>query len=114
MDYLDIDTTPYSEDCAQVGRPDYMPRARAEAKAFIAQIYREIPTPDDDKSTAYLTVKSHPHDFGSYLQVRIRFDPENERDVEWAYAVEGHSIEHWDDQAKADLAAAGFPVGVEA
>ena len=46
-DYIDIGATPASENCEQLG-PNYDPqRARAECRAFIAQLRRQFgPEPE--------------------------------------------------------------------
>jgi hypothetical protein len=40
-----------------------------------------------------------------------RYDDEDEAATEYAYRCESESPAHWDDAARAELAAAGFPVG---
>lgn len=100
-DYVDIGPTPASEDCEQLG-PNYNPnKARAECKAFINQIRRER---GEEPFGARLTIKSNPHDFGTYLEVVCKFDENNEEAAEYAFSCEC-TAEYWDDEAKAELAA---------
>lgn len=48
MDFIDIGTTPYDEDCTQVSRDrDYLPRMKLEAKAYREQLERMFPPPYD-------------------------------------------------------------------
>ena len=71
-DTLSIGSTPYGEDCAQVGSTeyDYATRARAECKAFMQQIAKHYPEPDN----GYLKIKANPHDFGTYHELVIVYD----------------------------------------
>lgn len=101
-DYLEIDTVPSEEDCAQVGAPDYDTRVRREAKAFINQISRHYPEP----LHGIVTIKRNQHDFGEYLSVRIVFDDEDEQCCKWALDIEGDNLgvlRHWDKEARAEL-----------
>ena len=43
-DYLDLSPTPIDEPCAMVEKTgDYMPRMRAECRAFVSQLERTFP-----------------------------------------------------------------------
>jgi hypothetical protein len=97
---LEIGSTPCDEDCAQVGADGYSVRARAECNAFREQLRRMFgPEPDG----ASLCIKSNPHDFGSYLEVAVKFDCDNEAACEYAYKCEGEGPSHWDAEARAAL-----------
>jgi hypothetical protein len=85
-----------------------MPEMRAQAQAFGAQLLRQFPPPGD----AYISIKSNPHDFGSYLSLKLNFDDESEEETEWAYKIEGGTPEFWDEEARTFLAARGFSVNV--
>jgi hypothetical protein len=110
-DYVSLGSTPHGEDCAQVGQDDYRERARAEIRAFAAQIIRECGEPPLGAS---LVCKGFPHDFGTYYELCAVFNDTNDEAGEWAYKCEDGTPEHWDEQARADLAEAGFPVGISA
>ena len=105
-DFLDLSPVPIDEPCALVGPGDYMPRMRAECKAFRAQLERAFP--DAVAAGVYFRIRSNPHDFGSYLEVQAVFDDEDEAQTEWAYIIENELPEAWDDEAREDLAAAGY------
>lgn len=102
-DYISIGSTPAAEDCAQVGRPDYMQVERRECRAFINQIRREVGLEPDG---ARLFIKSNPHDFGSYLEVCCEYDePEGDNarvPLEYALKCESTS-DRWDADALAEL-----------
>lgn len=104
-DYLSIGTVPTEEDCTQ-NEPtgDYQVKQRREARLFAEQVSRYYPEPD----AGYMTVKSFPHDFGSYYEACAVFDDENEAATDWAYTVEADPLgvlREWDTEAKAALLA---------
>lgn len=106
-DHLVIAESPADETCAGVGSIDYPERSRAECKALIGQLRREL---GEEVASAKLGVKSFPHDFGEYRQVVCYFDDQDEPAMEYAYKCEAKLPERWDEQAKQELAEAGFPV----
>ncbi|MBA3753783.1 MAG: hypothetical protein H0X01_06550 [Nitrospira sp.] len=95
-------TTPPEESCAQVGSRDYdyLTRARQEARAYIGQLRRMC---GEEPDGARLSIKSHPHDFGSYLTVICFFDPDNPVAADYAFRCESKGPQEWDEQAKRDL-----------
>ena len=106
-DYLDLSPTPVNEPCAMVeSTGEYLPRMRAECKAFAHQLERAFPQAIE--AGCSFRVKSNPHEFGSYLEVQVRFDDEDEAQTEWAFMIENDLPEAWDDQARAELAEAGY------
>lgn len=113
---LEIGPSPCDERCAQVKDADYPERSRAECRAFINQITRVMGEPPEGAS---LFTKSNSHDFGTYREVAVKVRgalPEEAREkaLEYAYRCESESPASWDDEARAELAAAGFPVPAEA
>jgi hypothetical protein len=97
---LYIGSSPYGEDCAQVGSDDYYTRARRECRAFIAQLIRMHGEPP---TGCRLTVGSNPHDFGTYYSVDAVFDDANDAACAYAYRCEGEGPELWDDAAREEL-----------
>lgn len=96
-DSMYLGSTPYEEDCAQVGSDGYMRRARQECRAYIKQLIRTFGEPPAGCS---LVIKSSPHDFGSYLAVEAVFD---EAGQEYALRCDNQQPRNWDDQARAEL-----------
>lgn len=97
-DYLSLGAVPCNEDCVQVNRDaDYYPAMRAQAKVYKEQLERMFPEQPDG---AYLTVKTFPHDFGSYCEVCVVFDSDNEAACEYAYNLENNTPECWDEEAR--------------
>lgn len=97
---IEIGTTPFEEDCAQVGSEDYTHRARKECAAFRSQLRRLF---GQEPEGASLFIKSNPHDFGNYYEVACRFDDENEAASSYAYACEGGAPARWDEEARKEL-----------
>jgi hypothetical protein len=95
-------TTPPEESCAQVGSRDYdyFDRARNEARAYIGLLRRMF---GDEPDGARLGVKSHPHDFGTYLTVVCYFDPENQPAADYAARCEAEGPKEWDEDARREL-----------
>jgi hypothetical protein len=101
-DYVDLGvTTPPEEDCAQVGSKsyDYYDRARREARALINQLRRAFgPEPPG----ASLSLKSHPHDFGSYLTVVCYYEQQDPLAADYARRCDEQCPREWDEQARAE------------
>jgi hypothetical protein len=106
-DYLDLSPTPVNEPCAMVEKSgDYLPRMRAECRAFVHQLERTFPQAIE--AGCSFRVKSNAHEFGSYLEVQVCFNDNDEHMTHWAYMIEAELPELWDDEARAELAAAGY------
>lgn len=97
---IEIDGTPYEEDCAQVGNDDYKVRAMKECRAFTKQLVRTFGNPPEG---VRIIMKTNPHDFGTYYSMAITFDEENEVGSEWAYNVDNNIPANWDAEALAEL-----------
>ena len=99
-DSLNLSPVPLNEECAQLGSAEYSSQSRKECTAFIAQLERVFgPAP----SGAYFKITSNPHDFGTYRDVDIVFNDENETASDYAYRVEANLPEFWDEEAKVEL-----------
>jgi len=95
-------TTPPMEDCAQVGARDYdyYERAKREAKAFINQLRRMFgPEPPG----ARLAIKSHPHDFGTYITTVVFYDNTDELGAQYAQRCDAEGPQEWDEAARSEL-----------
>jgi hypothetical protein len=91
---MSIGSTPYNEDCAQLGSEiyDYRIMAKLECIAFIEQLKRLNGTPPDGVS---FRITSNPHDFGSYLDVTVIYDEDDETQSDYAYKCE-EGLDNWD------------------
>ena len=96
---LSIGSTPHGEDCAQLGSTeyDYSTRARAECKAFMQQIAKHYPEPEN----GYLKVIANFHDFGTYYEVNAVYLTADPMASEWAFSIEGDEkgvLEFWEPE----------------
>lgn len=94
-DEVYLGPTPYESECQQAPyeRPDL---ARLECRCFIEQLRRQF---GEEPEGATIKIKSNPHDFGSYLDVVVRFDMNNEAARDYAYRVENNVPARWDGEA---------------
>lgn len=99
-DSLNLAPVPLDEECAQLGAADYSTRSRKECTAFIAQLIRVFGEPPRG---AHFKMTSNPHDFGTYRDVDIVFDDENDAACEYAYNIEANIPANWDEEALKEL-----------
>jgi hypothetical protein len=102
MQYIEIGPVPGEEDCAQVGSPDYTEVSQRECEVFRRMLCRLLPVPEG-LPVAYVG-RIHPHDFGNFREVSIRYDEANAQAVEFAYEVERSMPAEWDSIAQYELA----------
>jgi hypothetical protein len=103
-DELSIGPVPSDKACQQVGTSHYDPtKARSECRRFIQAIRIQC---GNEPEGATLRIKSNPHDFGSYLEVVVQYEEDNEAAVEYAFKVEGNAPTEWptDEEVQAYLA----------
>ena len=107
-DRIELATTvPTDEDCAQVGSDNYSKMSRLEAQAFRDQIYRVFGEPPANTD---IRIKSCPHDFGSYLDLEIVYDDDEDDSCDWTFKVEGNLPDKWDLEALEQLRSAGYTI----
>lgn len=104
---LEIGSSPWGEECSQVGSDNYHERARKECRAYVGQLYRVLEAHghklEELPESFRIKIKSNPHDFGSYFEVVCMFECDDERACDLAYFLESNSPEHWDEIAKKEL-----------
>jgi hypothetical protein len=101
IERIEIGSTPYDEDCAQVGSIDYSMKANKEMKAYINQLNRMFP--DSESKGINFKVKWFSHDFGSYGEVCIVWDTDNAIADEYAYVIDSDIPGNWDEEARKEL-----------
>lgn len=99
QDVVWLGPAPAEEDCVQAGSDDYARRAREECRRYIEAI-RKVCGPEPEG--ARLTIKSQPHDFGSYLEVAVTFDGNNEQAAAYAAKCDEKAPKTW---AEAEMVA---------
>jgi hypothetical protein len=101
IERIEIGSTPYDEDCAQVGSVNYSSNANKEMKAYINQLNRMFP--DAESKGVNFKVKWFNHDFGTYGEVCIVWNTDNAIADEYAYVVDADIPGSWDDEARKEL-----------
>jgi hypothetical protein len=91
-DSISLGSVPAYEKCEQLG-PNYRPEvARAECNRYIAQLRSQFgPEPQG----ARLFIKRNQHDFGTYLEVEVEFDDNNEAAIDYAFKLEREAPSKW-------------------
>lgn len=98
IDYIDLGPVPANETCAQVGSDGYHERARAECKRYRALLEATYAAAHDGRECpARIVIKSNPHDFGSYLEVGVKFDSDDAKQLEAALWLEDNAPTEWPD-----------------
>jgi hypothetical protein len=97
---LYLGPTPPEEACAQVGQPDYQKQALKECRAYIHQLLRVFGGPP---SGAHFALARESHDFGTYYEVVIQYDAQDEEASQFALHVEANLPAEWDVQAREAL-----------
>lgn len=99
-DTYEIGSSPNAEDCAQVGSENYSARAKRECQAYINQLNRAYP---NMPVGMYLKITSHPHDAGTYHEVTVVFNDENEEHNDFLWGNLEMGCENWDAEARKEL-----------
>jgi len=95
--YLSIGSSPPDEDCAQVGHANYKEKAAKECERYIKLIKITCGLPPENAS---LAIKSFPHDFGTYYEVVVYYDDQDENAINYAFHVEKNEPMTWYDNRK--------------
>lgn len=98
-EYLELGPVPSSEDCEQVGPDCDRSKMMRECQAYMAQLQRKF-----NPQHAYFSVRSFRHEFGSYREVVVVYEPTNEESIDEAFHIENNAPENWDEAAKLELA----------
>ena len=102
FDSIELGPVPAEESCAQVGTDTYLYDSARECEVYKRMLTRLFPIPEG-LPVSYV-VRSHPHDFGTYREVAVRFLGGNQAAADFAYQVEANSPAHWDAIAHYELA----------
>lgn len=92
MEYIEFDTAPVNEECVQVSKTeDYWGAMCAEATRYKEMLEKRFPDVN-----GYFTVATAQHDFGSYKEIRFKFEDSEEGWRECNF-VENNLPLTWDD-----------------
>jgi hypothetical protein len=107
-DTLEIGSTPHNEVCVPVSETvDYIPAMRAECERFKKLLEQAYPPVGD----AYLFIKSNSHEFGTYLEVAVRFEDDIKEEREYAFMLESKAPGTWEELERLAREAAPQVVG---
>lgn len=101
-DYIELGPTPYEENCAQTTAEDYSEKSYVECRAYANQLKR-ILNGKDEECGLRITVKSFPHDYGSYREVCAVYDDSNYDAMNLATELENNCPATWDREARREL-----------
>jgi hypothetical protein len=94
IETLELGSVPSNEECIQVNpKTDYLPAMRAECKRYKELLEKLFPVPKDVR--AWFVIKSNPHDFGTYLEVAVKYDENDDAACVYAYNVEDNLPANW-------------------
>lgn len=101
-DYITLGPTPPDEDCAQVGEPNFRKLATVQMKAYVNQLNRRF---DNWVKDGYILFdkKWFNHDFGSYGEVVVYYNTEDEMSRMCAISVDRSIPTYWDEEALKEL-----------
>ncbi len=102
LDYIELGPVPAGEPCAQVGTENYLAKSLRECKVYQRMLERLCPIPQG--LPVAFVVRSHPHDFGPYREVSVRFCGGNQAAVDFAHHVDANAPDQWDTIARDELA----------
>lgn len=102
LNHIELGPVPASETCVEVGTDNYMANSLRECKVYQRMLERLCPIPQG--LPVEFVVRSHPHDFGLYREVSVRFFDGNPAAVDFAYHVEANAPDQWDAIARDELA----------
>jgi hypothetical protein len=103
-EWLDLGPTPSGEDCLQVGKSTDAEQV-AEIRIYFDQVVRTV---NPDRNLVKFKISANPHEFGTYHNLEVGADSENEAAIEEAVRIENGCPEFWDEEAKRKLVEA-FP-----
>ena len=100
-EYMSLGSSPCGEDCAQVGSPNYSTVALYEMEIYKKQLNRNFP--EAESKGCRFKIKWNSHDFGTYGEVNVYWNTDNEVADEYVYEIEKNLPEYWDDESIKEL-----------
>jgi hypothetical protein len=114
MESLNIGPCPADEVPAQLGTAHYHQLAKLEIQLFKQQLTEELATkyPDFGCLVRFKTT-SNPHDFGTYHDLDVIYDPENEIAESQAFYCEGWASTVWTPERRQTINTLRQDLGLE-
>jgi len=101
MNYIEIGSVPYDEECAQVGEANYHELSKIECRLFAKQIIEQF-NEQIEETGCLIRVKSFQHDFGNYSEVVVYY-PDTEKAIDLAFEIESDCWQNWTEESKNKL-----------
>ena len=99
-----IGSAPSEEVCAQVGHDSYAELVRLEIRLYKELLIEELNKQFPDVGVQIrLRTSFHPHDFGTYHELDVVYDPENPVAVNQALWCESSPIMFWPEEQRAKI-----------
>ncbi len=96
IDYVELNSTPCDEECVQVSQDkNYLPEMRKECERY-RELLQDIFV--GYEQYGHFVIKSNPHDFGSYLEVKFAYDPTDPVAESYAWKVQDRLPSKWTDR----------------
>jgi hypothetical protein len=95
QDFVTLGTAPVDEPCAQLGQPDYYDKVRDECRRFIRLLRQKF---GEEPPGARFAIKGFDHDFGTYYEVVVHFDTDDEEASHYPYRCEDELPATWGDE----------------
>lgn len=102
-DLLELGPTPSAEECTQLkdfsDEQDHSDMIK-EVTAYLEQLQRTFGEPPPQ---AELVIVRNTHDFGTYYEAGVMFNPDDNEASKYAYIMESNLPETWDSIATTSL-----------
>lgn len=93
---LELGPTPVEETSVQVeAGKDYLEEMRNEVKKYISLLKQVFPWAEDNE--VYFRIVCNEHEFGSYYEVAVTYDIEDDNQIRLAYFIENNTPRYWTD-----------------
>jgi len=104
-EYLTLGSSPVDEECLPANHPN-VDEVNAELRRYKAQLEKKWATRLREVNEGHvwpvvsLRVKAFPHDFGTYKEVCVIYETEDEEACRLALDMENDMPETWEDEGK--------------
>lgn len=97
MNYLELGSAPLGEDCVQLSsKVEYLEEMIKECRRYKELLEKLFPHGEEVRAS--FKIKSFQHDFGTYKEVCVVYDDNDEASCEYAYNVEENLPERWESE----------------
>lgn len=94
-EYVELGPVPCDEEASQTNAENFTEENIKECRRYKELLESKFPEYPD--AGCYFSIKSNPHEFGTYREVAINFDDKNETAGVFASEVENNLPKEWSD-----------------